>query len=79
MLKNLCCLRSLFVILQSINWEDSINCGDEKMRLKSLGDSLVVATAFCCACATRLIVHIETARVILLVCRVEGLPDVLIV
>lgn len=49
------------------------------MRLKSLGSSLVVARAFCCACDTRLIVLIETARVILLVYRVEGLPDVLIV
>ena len=49
------------------------------MRLKSSGDSLVVTTAFCCACDTRLIVLIETAPVILLVCRVEVLPDVLIV
>lgn len=72
-------MRSLFVNLQSINWEDSISCRDEIMRLKSLGDSLVVTTAFCCACDTRSIVLIETARVILLVCRVEGLPDALIV
>lgn len=49
------------------------------MRLKSLGDSLVVTTAFCCACDTQLTVLIETVRVILLVCRVEGLPDVLLV
>lgn len=49
------------------------------MRLKSLESFLVASRAFCCACDTRLFVLIEAVRVILLVCRVETLPDVLIV
>lgn len=49
------------------------------MRLKSLESCLAASRTFCCACDTRLTVLIETARVVLLVCRVETLPDVLIV
>lgn len=49
------------------------------MRLKSLEGRLVASRAFCCACDTRLTVFVEAARVIILVCWVETLPDVLIV
>lgn len=49
------------------------------MRLKSLESFLVASRAYSCACDTRLIALIEAVRVIPLVCRVETLPDVLIV
>lgn len=51
----------------------------EMMRLKSLESFLVASRAYSYACDTRLIVLVEAVRVILLVCRVETLPDVLIV